>query len=79
VAEALESEEVRARDMVVTVEHPTAGPLRLIASPHRFSATPVVPPTAPPLLGQHTEEVLRTVLGYDDARITTLREEKVIR
>jgi crotonobetainyl-CoA:carnitine CoA-transferase CaiB-like acyl-CoA transferase len=79
VAEALESPEVAARGMLAEVEHPTAGALRLVASPLRLSDTPVVKPAAPPLLGQHTEEVLREVLGLDEPRLAALRQTGVIR
>jgi crotonobetainyl-CoA:carnitine CoA-transferase CaiB-like acyl-CoA transferase len=60
------------------VPHPTAGTVRVLRSPFTFSETQVVAPVAPPLLGQHTDEVLRD-LGYDDTRIAALRETKVIR
>jgi crotonobetainyl-CoA:carnitine CoA-transferase CaiB-like acyl-CoA transferase len=59
VGAALRSPEARARDMVATVEHPAVGPLDLVASPIRMSGTPARTTQAPPLLGQHTDEVLR--------------------
>jgi crotonobetainyl-CoA:carnitine CoA-transferase CaiB-like acyl-CoA transferase len=58
VGQALQSPEARARDMVVTVEHPKVGPLKLVASPIRMSGTPVRVPGPPPLLGEHTRQVL---------------------
>lgn len=58
VGAALESPEAVARDMVTTVHHPKAGPLRLVSSPIRMSGTPVRVPSPPPLLGEHTMEVL---------------------
>ena len=58
VGAALHSPEAQARQMVSTVEHPTIGPLQLVASPIRMSGTPVRVPSAPPLLGEHTQEVL---------------------
>lgn len=79
VSEALESSEARERGTVAHVKHPTAGDLRIVGSPYRLSATPVETPTAPPLLGQHTEDVLRDLLGYDKTRIAELRDAKVIR
>jgi crotonobetainyl-CoA:carnitine CoA-transferase CaiB-like acyl-CoA transferase len=78
LAEALESDEVRRRGMVVTVPHPTAGEVRLLGSPYRFSETGVRPPAAPPLLGQHTAAVLGEVLGLEEAAITELRRTRVI-
>jgi crotonobetainyl-CoA:carnitine CoA-transferase CaiB-like acyl-CoA transferase len=63
VGEALESAEATARGMVSRVDHPKAGPLRLVSSPIRMSGTPVRVPAAPPMLGEHTDEVLRELLG----------------
>ncbi|MBM3372904.1 MAG: CoA transferase, partial [Betaproteobacteria bacterium] len=60
------------------VEHPTAGTVKMLGIPFRFSDTPASIRRAPPLLGQHTEAVLREELGFSDARIAALRQEKVI-
>nr|MCU0869207.1 CoA transferase [Burkholderiales bacterium] len=62
-----------ARGLKVRMPHPTAGAVDLIASPIRLSATPVAYRRAPPLLGEHTDEVLRDVLGLDPARVAALR------
>ncbi len=72
--EALESREIAARGMVSEIPHPTAGKVPNVALPMYFSDTPVVPPVAAPTLGQHGDEVLAEVLGYDAARIAGLRE-----
>ncbi len=58
VGEALSSPEAQARDMVQTVDHVGAGAVSIVGSPLKLSRTPVVTPTAPPVLGQHTQEVL---------------------
>jgi crotonobetainyl-CoA:carnitine CoA-transferase CaiB-like acyl-CoA transferase len=79
VPEAVESPEVAGRGMLATVPHPTAGDLRLIRSPLRLSDTPVAEPTAPPTLGQHTDEVLSGLLGLDAVRLAALRKAGVIR
>lgn len=63
VGAALRSPEARAREMVTTVQHPTIGELELVASPIHMSGTPVRTPSAPPLLGEHTQEVLRELLS----------------
>lgn len=69
---------VRDHEMVVTVEHPIAGPVPLVANPIRFSETPIRYPAAPPLLGQHSREILQGVLGVTDAQIAELARQRVI-
>ena len=78
VAQALAAPHAIAREMVTAVEHPTAGTVNMLGIPFRFSDTPAGIRRAPPLLGQHTEAVLRAELGFSDARIAALRQEKVI-
>ncbi|MBI4206919.1 MAG: CoA transferase [Betaproteobacteria bacterium] len=78
VAQALNAAHTAARDMVRTVQHPTAGELKMLGIPFRFSATPASVRRPPPMLGQHTEQVLRDELGLSDERIAALRAEKVI-
>lgn len=79
VAQAFESETAQLRELVMTAEHPVAGEVRMVRSPLRLSRTPTVAPKAPPLHGQHTDEVLRRVLGKTDADLARLREAGVIR
>jgi crotonobetainyl-CoA:carnitine CoA-transferase CaiB-like acyl-CoA transferase len=69
---------VRERGMVNAWQHPLAGTLNLVGSPIKLSATPVRTELPPPLLGEHTQEVLTSVLGWDDERITALRDQEVI-
>jgi crotonobetainyl-CoA:carnitine CoA-transferase CaiB-like acyl-CoA transferase len=78
VKQALDDPQTAARGMVETVEHPTVGALKLIGTPFKFSATPTSVRRAPPVLGQHTDEILQHELGYDAARIAALRKDKVI-
>jgi len=70
-------EQVRHRGMRVEVEHPLAGRTALVASPLRLSETPVVPPSAPPTLGQHTAQVLGE-LGLGDDEVEALRRDGVV-
>lgn len=70
--------QVLHRQMVLTVEHPTAGPIRLLGHAQKFSATPAEIRLPPPLLGQHTEEVLRTLVGCSDQELLRLRAQGVI-
>jgi formyl-CoA transferase len=70
--------QVLARGMSVELPHPTAGAVKMAGSPFKLSRTPVRLDRAPPLLGQHTDEILHTHLGYDDEEIARLRAEGVI-
>lgn len=65
IGEALTDPLLAERDMIVELEHATLGPVRSVGSPLKLSATPTSMRSAPPLLGQHTTEVLRE-LGLDD-------------
>ncbi len=72
--EVFENEQVKARELKVEIEHPTAGKVALIRSPMRFSETPVEYTVPPPLLGQHTDEVLSKVLGKTADEIAGLKK-----
>ncbi len=78
LAEVYEEPQVKARGIRVEMDHPVAGRLSTVASPMRFSATPVEYKLPPPLVGQHTEEVLRGLLGKTDADIAALRAAGVL-
>ena len=71
--------QVAAREMLVTMEHPTIGDLPLVGSPLSFSGTPVEYKLPPPLLGQHTREILHEILGYSEEEIESLKANGVIR
>ena len=78
LGQVYEEPQVKARGIKVELDHPVAGKLPTVASPMRFSATPVEYKLAPPLLGQHTEEVLRDLLKLDAAAITQLRADGIV-
>lgn len=78
LAEVFADPQVQARGMVHAWEHPLAGPVKLVGSPLKLGGTPVRTDLPPPLLGQHTEAVLRDVLGWDGERIARLRAQEVI-
>ena len=76
--QVFEEPQVIARGVKIELEHAAAGRVPLIASPMRFSGTPLEYKVPPPTLGQHTSEVLRDVLGLDDAAIARLRDGGII-
>jgi crotonobetainyl-CoA:carnitine CoA-transferase CaiB-like acyl-CoA transferase len=78
VAQVYGEPQVKARGIRVDMDHPVAGKLPTVASPMRFSATPLEYRLPPPLLGEHTDEVLKGILGKSDAEIATLRAEGVL-
>jgi formyl-CoA transferase len=78
VGESLESPHLAARGAIVTVMHPAAGPLRMVAPPIRLHGTPAETGVPPPLLGEHTEEVLTKLLGYSSDALQELRAAGVV-
>ncbi len=75
--EVFENEQVIARGIEMRVPHPTAGTMKLVASPMRLSKTPVEVRMPPPLLGQHTDEVLHE-LGMSAAQINELHQKGIV-
>jgi crotonobetainyl-CoA:carnitine CoA-transferase CaiB-like acyl-CoA transferase len=78
LAEVFADPHVQSRGMVTRWQHPHQSDLRLVSSPLKLSATPVRTDMPPPLLGQHTDEVLRSVLNYPDAKLSELKRNQVI-
>jgi formyl-CoA transferase len=70
--------QVRHRGMQVRAPHPAAGEVTMVANPIKFSRTPVEHGHAPPLLGEHTDEVLGSVLGLDAGAIGALRKDGIV-
>lgn len=70
--------QVLARDMIWSTPHPTAGEAPLVGSPVKLSDTPVTLRLPPPLLGEHTDEVLNLLLGYSHEKIERLRADGII-
>ena len=75
--QVFEDPQIKHRELVKTVEHPLSGSMSVVGNPLNFSETPVEYKRAPPLLGQHTDEILREVLGMDAPEIARLSEQKV--
>lgn len=78
VAEAVEDPHTKAREMIVEVDQPQYGKVRIAGCPIKFSETPIKVFKPAPLLGQHTEEVLTNLLGYTKDEIEALRREGAI-
>ena len=80
IDQVFDDAQVAARGMKIKMNHPATGgePLSLIGSPSKMSVTEVSYRHAPPMLGQHTEEVLEELLGIDAAECNRLREQGVI-
>ena len=78
VDQVFKAPQVLHREMLVEVDHPTAGTVSMAGIPVKFSLTPASVRLAPPLLGQHTEEVLATWLGMNGDEIAELKSKAVI-
>jgi len=78
LAQVFADPQVRHRGMRVDVAHPSGGSVPIVASPLRLSATPPAYDRAPPLLGQHTEEILRERLGMTAEQVDELRRAGVV-
>lgn len=76
--EVFNDEHVKAIGLVKTVDHPSAGPIKLVGPPVKYSQSSNEIRSPPPLLGQHTKSVLKDLLGYDDNKIKELMDEKII-
>ena len=78
VKEALELEQTKAREMVVEMEDQLHGKKKLLGIPTKLSATPGEIRRMPPLLGEHTEEILSN-LGYSKTQIDALEEKRIVK
>jgi formyl-CoA transferase len=78
IDQVFKAPQVLHREMLVEVEHPTAGTVPMAGIPVKFSLTPASVRLAPPLLGQHTEEVLATWLGMNGEEVAELKRKAVI-
>ena len=78
IAQVFEEPQVRARGVKIELDHAAAGKLPLVASPMRFSGTPLEYRLAPPLLGEHTDQVLKEFLKLNEAEIAKLRADGIV-
>jgi len=73
-----ESDHIKAREMLVEIEHPIAGKIKVPGQPIKFSETPAKNTMPAPILGQHTEDILKGILNYTDIDIESLKATQVI-
>jgi crotonobetainyl-CoA:carnitine CoA-transferase CaiB-like acyl-CoA transferase len=78
VQQVFEEPQVKARNVRIELDHPVAGKLPGVASPMRFSDTTIEYKNAPPVLGQHTDEVLRGVLELSEGEIAKLKADGIV-
>jgi formyl-CoA transferase len=78
IDQVFQAPQVLQRDMLIEVDHPTAGKVRMAGIPVKFSVTPAAVRLPPPLLGQHNETILKSWLGLSADSIDELKKEKVI-
>jgi len=78
IAQVFENPQIKHRKMLGELTHPVNGKVPTVANPINFSRTPIVYHQAPPNLGEHTENVLIELLGYDTSTVSKLRESKII-
>jgi CoA:oxalate CoA-transferase len=78
IAQAASDPQIKAREMIIEVEHPEAGKFRVVNTPFKFSRTPNKVAQASPELGQHTQEVLSQLLGMNHQEIKALRDSGVV-
>jgi crotonobetainyl-CoA:carnitine CoA-transferase CaiB-like acyl-CoA transferase len=78
IKDALSQPQAVAREMVVETDHQVLGKIPIVNRPIKFPGDPQPVPAAPPVLGQHTDEILRDILGFTSDRIAELRASKVV-
>jgi len=77
ISDVVNHPQTKHRNMVVDIEHPKAGTIKMLGNPINLSLTPPEYKSPPPLLGEHTEEILQS-LGYDMEAIKNLKEKGIV-
>lgn len=78
IPEVFNDPHTQARDLIINIDHPTAGSLKLTGFPYKFSKTPAEVHLPPPLLGEHTSEILIDLLGYSLEEVAFLKTQGAI-
>jgi formyl-CoA transferase len=78
IDQVMSDPQVQAREMVIAVEHPSAGSIKMVASPLKITTAPPVIRLPPPMLGEHSAQILHELLGMDDPSVAELRQAGVI-
>ena len=78
VDQMVQDPNINYRQMVVEIEQPDVGPMKIVGSPFHLSETPGAVTHPAPLLGQHTVEVLTGILGYSANKVQQLIDEEVV-
>lgn len=78
IDQVLDDPQVKAREMVVQVEHPSAGKIKMVASPLNIPTAPTMIRYPPPMLGEHSDQILHELLGINEKSVQGLRAAKVI-
>jgi succinate--hydroxymethylglutarate CoA-transferase len=79
VQDTLNHEHTKARNMVVEMEHGSCGPIKMVNTPVKYSESRPGIRTAPPTLGQHTDEILGQILGHDKSEIAAFKDKGIVR
>ena len=79
MGEVIEDEHIKERRAFIDVDHPTAGPVKLLAPWIHMSNTPTSIRSQSPTLGQHTDDVLGNILGLSAEKITELKNQAVVK
>ena len=77
IDQILNDPQVQAREMVIEVEHPSEGTVRMVASPLKIPTAPPVVRMPPPMLGEHTDQILHELLGFEQD-VQDLRDAHII-
>lgn len=78
IDQVFDNPQVQAREMKITADHPLVDEVPMVASPIKFSKTPVDNNIAPPMLGEHLDDVLGGLLDYSEQRIADLKRQDIV-